>query len=106
MGLADRTTVYDEASMHDVATFLVRRDHRLAREIRDLIQLDDHDATVDPTEATRLARLRFALDAALTDWLDEENPLRTVTTTAGHEPTQTTTWAPLRVPTVTNESQR
>lgn len=92
--------------MHDVAAFLVRRDHRLAREIRDLIQPDDHGATVDPITTNRLARLRFALDAALADWLDDANPVRTVTTSAGHEPTQTTTWASRRVPTVTNESQR
>ena len=75
--------------MHDVATFLVRRDHRLARDIRDLIQLDDNGVAAHPDNAGGLVRLRLALDAALADWLDERPPPR-VTTTAGETKPQTT----------------
>lgn len=90
--------------MHDVSTFLVRRDRCVAREIRDLSQRDDNAAPAHPEDAGRLVRPRFALDAALADWLDE-CPLRTVTTTAG-EKTQTTRSEPRGVMAGNTESRR
>lgn len=91
--------------MHDVATFLVRRDHRLARDIRDLIQLHDHGVAAHPDNAGRLVRLRLALDAALADWLDER-PLPSVTTTAGNTEARTTTSGTRGVLAGTSESRR
>lgn len=78
--------------MHDVAAFLVRRDHRLAGEIRDLLEadlvvgsvpeldelstastwLDGSTSSAGRERVRRFGQLKIALDAALADWLGDE----------------------------------
>ena len=85
------------APVHDVATFLVRRDHRLARELRDMLQaevpvgsqselgevgwdgVEAPGALTQQGRASRLAQLKVALDAALADWVGETGRHRAVT---------------------------
>lgn len=79
--------------MHDVATFLVRRDHRLARDLQELIELEYIDAATDPGRCRRLEQLRFALDAALADWFPDDQargPASTVPRTVPRTTTRTT----------------
>lgn len=83
--------------MHDVAAYLVRRDHRLASDIRDLLRAElsadskgeadaawaGLDGALDLGEAPRARRLRqltVALDAALVDWMDESRGRGSATT--------------------------
>ena len=88
--------------MHDVAAYLVRRDHRLAGEIRDLLErelaagpmlggeelptasawLDGSTLSADGERARRLGQLKIALDAALADWLADSGRQISRATTA------------------------
>ena len=87
--------------MHDVAAYLVRRDHRLASEIRDLLETElavgsvpeleelttasawlDRATSADGERARRLARLKIALDAALDEWLGDTGRQASAGTTA------------------------
>jgi len=98
--------------MHDVAAYLVRRDHRLASEIRDLLETQlagdsvlaggsvpeleeltrasaglDRATSANGDGTLRLGRLKIALDAALADWLGDTGrpvPDGTTATTGRH----------------------